>query len=50
LLTPATADAIAKLVLTGETDPTIAAFGLARFAREDMTRPDLTRTRTWISA
>ena len=45
LLTPATADAIARLVLTGETDPTIADFGLARFAREDMTRK-----KTWISA
>jgi len=45
LLTPATADAIAKLVLTGETDPTIAAFGLARFVREDTTRK-----KTWISA
>jgi len=45
LLTPATADAIARLVLTGETDPTIAGFGLARFAQED-----LTRKKTWISA
>ena len=45
LLTPATADAIARLVLTGETDPTIADFGLSRFAR-----PETTRTKTWISA
>jgi glycine oxidase len=45
LLTPATADAIARLVLTGETDPAIADFGLARFARAD-----ISRTRTWISA
>jgi glycine oxidase len=45
LLTPATADAIAKLVLTGETDPTIAQFGLARFAA-----PEFERTRSWISA
>jgi glycine oxidase len=45
LLTPATANAIARLVLTGETDPTIADFGLARFAREDMMRK-----KTWILA
>jgi glycine oxidase len=45
LLTPATADAIARLVLTGETDPAIADFGLARFAHADMTRK-----KTWISA
>jgi glycine oxidase len=45
LLTPATADAIARLVLTGETDPTIAQFGLARFAA-----PEFERTRSWISA
>ena len=44
LLTPVTADAIARLVLTGETDPAITAFGLARFAREDVKR------KTWISA
>jgi glycine oxidase len=44
LLTPATADAIAKLVLTGETDPTIAQFGLARFAAQEQER-----TRSWIS-
>jgi len=50
LLTPATADAIAKLVLTGETDPSIAAFGLARFERPNMTSPDMTRKKTWISA
>jgi glycine oxidase len=45
LLTPATAQAIAHLVLTGETDPMIADFGLARFSRED-----IERKRTWISA
>jgi glycine oxidase len=45
LLTPATADAIAHLVLTGKTDPIIADFGLARFMREDTERK-----RTWISA
>ena len=31
LLTPITADAIARLVLEGETDPIIAPFGLERF-------------------
>ena len=31
LLTPITADTIAELVLTGRTDPAIAAFSLARF-------------------
>jgi glycine oxidase len=45
LLTPATAGAIAHLVLTGETDPMIADFGLARFMRENTERK-----RTWISA
>jgi glycine oxidase len=45
LLTPATADAIATLVLTGETDAAIAGFRLARFVQED-----LTRKKTWISA
>jgi glycine oxidase len=45
LLTPATADAIAKLVLTGEIDPVIADFGLARFARQEFER-----TKAWISA
>jgi glycine oxidase len=45
LLTPATANAIARLVLTGETDPLIADFGLARFSRMDTSR-----TKTWISA
>jgi glycine oxidase len=45
LLTPATADAIAKLVLTGETDPAIARFGLARFESRE-----LERTKSWISA
>ncbi|WP_207461144.1 glycine oxidase ThiO [Azospirillum sp. SYSU D00513] len=32
LLTPVTADGIARLILTGETDPAIAPFGLDRFA------------------
>jgi glycine oxidase len=50
LLTPATADAIARLVLTGEIDPAIAEFGPARFARPDSAMPDTTRTKTWISA
>jgi glycine oxidase len=50
LLTPATADAIAHLVLTGETDPTIADFGLARFERPDFVHEDVERKRTWISA
>ena len=45
LLTPATADAIATLVLTGQTDPIIAQFGLARFAA-----PLSERTGSWISA
>ena len=31
LLTPVTADAIARLILTGETDPVIAGFGIRRF-------------------
>jgi glycine oxidase len=44
LLTPITADAIAALILTGETDPAIAPFGLARFMDESE------RTRSWISA
>jgi glycine oxidase len=43
LLTPITADAIAALILTGETDPAIAPFGLARFAQ------DAERTKSWIS-
>jgi len=33
LLTPVTADAIARLVLDGEIDPVIAPFGMARFQR-----------------
>jgi glycine oxidase len=33
LLTPVTANAISQLILTGETDPAIAGFGLDRFAR-----------------
>jgi glycine oxidase len=45
LLTPATADAIARLVLTGEADEAVADFGLSRFSQED-----LTRKKTWISA
>jgi len=45
LLTPATADAIAGLVLTGKVDPIIHDFGLGRFMQED-----LTRKKTWISA
>jgi glycine oxidase len=45
LLTPVTAQAIVRLVLTGETDPAIAAFGLARFAR-----PSIEKEKTWISA
>jgi glycine oxidase len=44
LLTPITADAIAALVLTGQTDPAIAPFALARFAQH------AERTRSWISA
>ncbi|HYG91617.1 MAG TPA: glycine oxidase ThiO [Azospirillum sp.] len=31
LLVPVTADAIARLILTGETDPAVAAFGIQRF-------------------
>ena len=31
LLTPVTADAIARFVLDGEIDPVIAPFGIARF-------------------
>ncbi len=45
LLTPITARAIAELVLTGETDPAIALFGLNRFARQDSER-----TKSWKSA
>jgi glycine oxidase len=45
LLTPVTARTVADLVLTGETDKDIAAFGLDRF------QPDaLERTSSWISA
>jgi glycine oxidase len=33
LLTPVTADAVARLVLDGEVDPVIAPFGIARFHR-----------------
>lgn len=45
LLTPVTARTVADLVMTGETDKDIAAFGLDRF------RPDaLKRTSSWISA
>ncbi len=50
LLTPVTADAIAKLVLTGETDAAVAAFGLGRFATQDSIRPDVERTGSWISS
>ncbi len=32
LLVPVTADAIARLILTGETEPVIAGFGIGRFA------------------
>ncbi|PWC54354.1 glycine oxidase [Azospirillum sp. TSO22-1] len=32
LLAPVTADAIARLILTGETDPVIAGYGIGRFA------------------
>ncbi|MDB5394990.1 MAG: thiO [Rhodospirillales bacterium] len=45
LLTPITADAIAGLVMTGETDPAIARFGLARFGPHEFER-----TKSWISA
>ncbi len=45
LLTPVTAQAIARLVLTGETDPAIAAFGLDRFAPKSFEKE-----KTWISA
>ena len=38
LLAPITADAISKLVLTGETDPAIAPFALDRFAAGDTMR------------
>ena len=56
LLTPVTAHAIARLVLTGETDPAIAPFGLARFARPDIegqsSQKDQSckKEKTWISA
>ena len=33
LLTPSTADAVARLVLDGEVDPAIAPFGVERFHR-----------------
>lgn len=45
LLTPVTARAIADLVLTGETDGAIAAFGLDRFRTQTVER-----TPSWISA
>ncbi len=45
LLTPITARAIAQLVLTGETDPAIAPFGLNRFAPQDSEG-----TKSWKSA
>jgi glycine oxidase len=45
LLTPVTAQAVAQLVLTGETDPAIAAFGLDRFEQKT-----LEKEKTWISA
>lgn len=45
LLTPVTAQAIARLVLTGETDPAIAPFGLDRFAHRN-----IEKEKTWISA
>src|SRR4030095_8902210 len=35
LLAPITADAIARLVLDGESDPAIQAFGLDRFTRSE---------------
>jgi glycine oxidase len=35
LLAPVTADAIARLVLDGEADPAIRAFGMERFARAE---------------
>ena len=51
LLTPATAQAIAQLVLTGQTAPAIAPFGLNRFAPKTVETPrDSERTGTWISA
>ncbi len=40
LLAPITADAIATLVLTGRTEPAIAAFGLERFQKTAQTRDD----------
>jgi glycine oxidase len=45
LLTPVTAQAIADLVLTGETDRAIAGFGLDRFRTQTVER-----TPSWISA
>jgi len=45
LLTPVTAQTIADLVLTGETDRAIAAFGLDRFRTQTAER-----TPSWISA
>ncbi len=45
LLTPVTARTIADLVLTGETDRAIAAFGLDRFRTQT-----IERTPSWISA
>jgi glycine oxidase len=45
LLTPVTAQTIADLVLTGETDRAIAAFGLNRFRTQTVER-----TPSWISA
>ena len=45
LLTPITARTIARLVLTGETDPAIAPFGLSRFEDQDSKG-----TKSWKSA
>ena len=44
LLTPITAETIASLVLTGETDPAIVPFSLGRFLQSSE------RTERWISA
>ena len=38
LLTPITAEAISRLILTGESDPAIVPFGLNRFATQAWTR------------
>jgi glycine oxidase len=48
LLAPITAEAIAKLVLTGQTDDAIAPFGLARF--HDGRKNTLEESKRWISA